>query len=284
MLIDTQTRVIGIIGNPLKQTLSPWMHNLTLRKLGLNYVYLPFEVSRESLSQVIAAVRTLNIKGLNVTIPFKEAVIPLLDDLSAEARASGAVNVICNDQGRLIGYNTDGRGFVASLAEKEIALRGRVLFIGAGGATRSVAYELACAGVTHIDFLDLDEKKAIEMASFIGSPDCSAAGHRMTSDNFTNLGHRADIIINASPVGMFPHTEQAPVASLDCVRDDTVICDLIYNPLNTRFLLMGQSRGLKTVSGVSMFVYQGAYTLEILTGVKPPVDFMKEVVLHKLKA
>lgn len=283
MIIDRNTSVLGIIGNPLKQTLSPWMHNLTLEKMGLNYVYLPFEVARESLAQVISAVRTLNIKGLNVTIPFKEEVIPLLDELSEEAGACGAVNVIKNDNGHLIGYNTDGRGFIASLKEQDVPLKGRALFIGAGGAARSTASELARAGVTHIDFLDTNKERAGAMADFINSPGCSASGYGMSEESFYDLSKLSGIIVNASPVGMYPQTGNAPVASLDAVGNNAVLCDLIYNPLKTRFLSLAEARGLKAIGGFSMFVYQGVFTLEILTGIKPPVEYMKEVVFHQLE-
>jgi shikimate dehydrogenase len=282
MKIDRSTGVLGIIGNPLKQTLSPLMHNLTLEKMGLNYAYLPFEVARNSLAEVISAVRTLNIKGLNVTIPFKEEVIPLLDELSEEASACGAVNVIKNDNGHLTGYNTDGRGFIAGLREADVPLKGRVLFIGAGGATRSTAFEMTRAGITHIDFLDTDRAKAEAMAGFINNSACSAQGNEMREEVFTDLSKLVDIIVNASPVGMFPYIDNSPVSSLDMAGSNTVLCDLIYNPVQTKFLQMGQEKGLKTIGGFSMFVYQGAFTLEILTGIKPPVEYMKEVVFHQL--
>lgn len=282
MVINADTKVIGIIGSPLKQTLSPLMHNLTLKQMGLNYAYVPFPIDKNSLSDALNGLRGLNILGLNVTIPFKEEVIPLLDDLSEEARGCGAVNVIKNVDGYLTGYNTDGRGFVTSLKEAGVSLEGRALFIGAGGAARSTAWELAQAGISHIDFLDTNVAKASMMADFINNSNCSSAGINMREEIFGELCKLADIIVNASPVGMFPQIDQSPVDSLDMVPDHTVLCDLIYNPLTTRFLSMAQERGLKTVSGVNMFVYQGAYTLEILTENKPPVEFMKEVVLHQL--
>lgn len=283
MKIDKDTSILGIIGNPLKQTLSPLMHNLTLEKMGLNYVYLPFETARNNLTAVISAVRTLNIKGLNVTIPFKEEVIPLLDELSEEACACGAVNVIKNDNGHLTGYNTDGRGFIAGLREENVLIKGRALFIGAGGAARSTAFELARAGVTHIDFLDTNKERAEIMARFINSSaGCSTSANIMNEEAFAGLGKSADIIVNASPVGMFPRIDYSPVSSLDMITSNTVLCDLIYNPVKTKFLLMGKERGLKTIGGLSMFVYQGVFTLEILTGIKPPVQFMKEVVSHQL--
>lgn len=282
MVFNTETKITGIIGNPLKQSLSPLMHNLTFQQMNLNYVYLPFGIEPARLQEVSQAMRVLNIKGLNVTIPFKERIIPFIDNLSAEARICGAVNVVKNEDGRLTGYNTDGRGFIAGLAEKGISVRGRALFIGAGGAARSVACALAQNGITHIDFLDLDVDRATAMAIFLENLNCTAAGYIMNEHNFQELSSQADFIINASPLGMFPRIEAAPVANLDAVGKDCVLCDLIYNPCQTRFLLMGEKKGLRTISGASMFIHQGAFTLEIWTGLKPPVDFMREVVFNAL--
>lgn len=283
MVIDNSTSIMGIIGNPLKQSLSPLMHNLTLQKMNLNYVYVPLEIAPQQLAEAITALRVFNITGINVTIPFKEQVIPFLDDLSEEARFCKAVNVIKNDGGRLIGYNTDGRGFIASLEEEKVALHGRrALFMGAGGAARATACGLVSAGIAHIDFMDPDEDRALQMATFIESKNCHTTAFRYDEDKLADLASTADIIINASPVGMFPKVNACPISSLDRVPAHTVLCDLIYNPGVTKFLQMGKNRGLKTVGGVNMFVYQGAFTLEILTGIKPPVEFMKEVVLHQL--
>ena len=141
--IDTDTRVLGLLGNPIKHSLSPLMHNAVFAEMGLNYAYLPFQVQEEQLKEAVTSIRGLSLKGVNVTIPFKEKVIPYLDELSEEAIACRAVNVICNQNGRLIGYNTDGKGFVRALKEENVAIKGRAVFIGAGGAARALAYELA---------------------------------------------------------------------------------------------------------------------------------------------
>ncbi len=283
MYIDTDTTYLGLFGNPVKHSLSPLMHNLTLQKMGLNCIYLPFKVDPINLGDAVAAVRSLNIRGVNVTIPFKEAVLKYLDELSEEARACGAVNLISNENGCLVGYNTDGKGFLAAIKEKRVPLKGRALFIGAGGAARSLAYELARTGVKHIDFLDINHKAAERLAEFITSANSiNTDAALMSEEKFMELSREADIIINCSPVGMYPHNDQSPVSLLD-VSKETVICDVIYNPLTTKFLLMAQDKGVQTVNGLSMFVNQGALTLEIILGIKPPVDYMKEVVRHKLE-
>lgn len=283
MLIDTATRLVGIIGNPLKQSLSPVMQNSTLQKMGLNYVYLPFVIEPDQLESTIKAVRVLDIAGLNVTIPYKQMIIPWLDNLSEEARMCGAVNVIKNINGKITGYNTDGKGFLASLHEQEIPVKGKAVFIGAGGAARSVAYSLGANGIEHIDFLDIDKKQAAETAAWIKQKGFSSNGLLMNSDNFAQLSRDADFIINASPIGMHPGIDVSPVADLDQVKKDCTVCDLIYNPYTTRFLKMAEQLGLKTVKGLSMFVHQGALTLEIWTGIKPPLNFMKEAALNALK-
>ncbi|MEN6347974.1 MAG: shikimate dehydrogenase [Syntrophomonas sp.] len=284
MNINMDTIILGLIGNPLGHSLSPLMHNMTLDKLGVNGIYVPFEVSPGKLEGAIAAIRSLDIRGVNVTIPFKEEVIKYLDDLSEEAAACGAVNVISNVAGRLVGYNTDGKGFVAALQEEQIDVKGRAVFIGAGGAARSVAYELARAGISRLDFLDLSIARAEGLANFITkSTSCCSSAQIMNENEYYILSEKADIIINCSPVGMYPNCEQSPVAEFKQIPARAVLCDLIYNPWQTKFLRLGQEHGLKTIGGCSMFVHQGAQTLEILMGLKPPLSFMKEVVRDQLE-
>lgn len=284
MQIDTGTVYLGLFGNPVKHSLSPLMHNLTLQKMALNCVYLPFEISRNGIQDAVAAIRSLNFRGVNVTIPFKEEVIKYIDDLSEEAAACGAVNLISNEKGRLVGFNTDGKGFLLSLQEEGVVIKGRALFIGAGGAARSLAYEMAKAGIGHLDFMDIDHRRAADLAEFITRvTSCSTDAFAMEEEKFVALSARADIILNCSPVGMYPHNDESPVLSLDFVKSQTVLCDIIYNPLKTKFLLMGEERGLKTINGLPMFVNQGALTLEILLGISPPLDYMKEVVRNQLE-
>ncbi|MEA4923991.1 MAG: shikimate dehydrogenase [Syntrophomonadaceae bacterium] len=280
MLINSRTALLGILGNPLGHSLSPLMHNLTLQKMDLNYIYVPLEVGPDRLEEAITGIRALNFRGVNVTIPYKKAVIPFLDDLSPEASACAAVNLIRNENGRLTGFNTDGPGFMASLAQEGVDSTGNVLLLGAGGAAQSLAYELSIIGARQLNILDLDGDKASELAGLVNKlAPGQAFGAQMSEGLFAGLSREADLIINCTPVGMYPHLDESPVPSLREVRPDTVVYDIIYNPLTTKFLAAAQASNLKTINGLSMFVNQGALTLRILTGFDPPVDYMKEVVL-----
>lgn len=282
--IDPDTRVLGLIGKPIKHSFSPLMHNAVFAQMDLNYAYLPFEIEENQLAEAVTSIRALGLQGVNVTIPYKEKVIPYLDELSEEAAACRAVNVIYNQNGSLIGYNTDGKGFIRALQEENIAIKGRAVFIGAGGAARSLAYELAREGISEIIFMDVDYDKGAGLAKFIAASKlCDSYAEIMEQDKFGIYSKKADLIVNCSPVGMYPRIELSPVEDLCWVSSETVLCDVIYNPLLTKFLRMGQARGLKTVNGLSMFVYQGVLTLEIMLGIKPPAGFMKEVVRIQLE-
>lgn len=285
MLINHETQILGIIGNPIAQSLSPLMHNAVFKQAGLNCIYLPFKISADEVKRTLEAVRILNIKGINVTIPFKEKVLDYLDELSAEAQACQAVNCIKNENGRLIGYNTDGKGFMAAIAEAEVPPGTRkAVLIGAGGAARSVAYNLANNDYKLIEILDITVEKASKLADFIEkSTSCQVRYWLMNPDNFANCCLDAQLVVNCSPVGMVPNIDKSPVDSLAAVPEGAVICDLIYNPPMTKFLHLGQARGLKTVNGVAMFVHQGALTLQILMGINPPLAFMKDVVTNQLE-
>lgn len=285
MDINAETVVLGLLGNPVGHSLSPLMHNQTFAQMGLNCVYLPFLVPPDNLAGAIDGIRSLNLRGVNVTIPFKEAVIPYLDELSDAAAECGAVNVIKNERGRLIGYNTDGMGFIAALQEEQVEVSGsRVLFIGAGGAARSLAAALKREGASLIQLLDMDYNRAQSLAAFIeGQKNCSVQSAVMNEANFNKMSAQADIIINCSPVGMHPGIDASPVQNLDAVEANTVLCDIIYNPPETRLLNLGAARGLKTINGLSMFVHQGALTLEILLGINPDREYMKKVLQERLE-
>lgn len=283
MEVNSNTICLGIFGNPLGHSLSPLMHNAALKKMGLNYIYLPFMISQTEINRAVEAVRTLKIKGVNVTIPFKEEVMKYLDELDESARGCGAVNLIINENGCLKGYNTDGIGFIKGLEQQGAKPGKRAVFVGAGGAARSIAAALINEGAEHLDFLDLDYDKA-ENLSRISRQNASvvAEANVISDDIFASTASKADIIINCTPVGMYPGIEKCPVKSLDMLKDEAVVCDVIYNPLETKFLALARGRGLKTVNGLPMFIWQGALSLELMTGYKPPVEFMAEVVLHRL--
>lgn len=284
MTINLETCLLGVIGNPLTQSLSPLMHNAVFDHLGLNCLYLPLEIAAGSLEKALDALKVLGFTGVNVTIPYKTEVIPYLDVLSEEAEACQAVNCIKNEQGRLTGYNTDGQGFMRALKEAGVESGEHTVIIGAGGAARSVAYNLARSGCRKLEILDIEVNRADDLAMFIENvSNCTTHSRLMTPDNFEAAAAEADLIINCSPVGMMPQISKSPVDSLAAAKNNAVICDLIYNPIETRFLQLGRERGLKTINGAAMFIHQGALTLEILLGITPPLAFMKEVVTNQLE-
>lgn len=284
MVIDKHTLIMGLIGNPLGHSLSPIMHNLTLNEMNLNGVYLPIEVKPQNLREAVMGLRALNFTGVNVTIPYKQAVIPFLDELSPEASACQAVNLIKNVDGRLVGYNTDGMGFMASLREEGVANLSRVSVIGAGGAAQSVTYELVMAGAKQLDIFDINEGRAMNLAGFVNGLGLGRAGaYVMTEGGFERFGAEANLIINCSPVGMYPYTDQTPLQSFQNIKPDTVVYDLIYNPPKTKFLTLAEESNLKTINGAAMLVHQGALTLKILSGFEPPLCYMKEVIKNSLQ-
>ncbi|HZK44472.1 MAG TPA: shikimate dehydrogenase [Syntrophomonadaceae bacterium] len=283
-MINSKTRLIGIIGYPLGHTLSPIMQNKALQEMGLNYIYVPLEVKPVDIKKAIEAIRIYDLMGVNVTIPYKEIVMEHLDELSAEAIACEAVNLIKNEDGRLIGYNTDGKGFVAGLEEADVDVSGQILLLGAGGAARAVGHALATEGVQEMTFLDIDRLKAENLADFIRrKTGVSCYGLEMNRETFALAGKNADIIVNCTPSGMYPEINNSPIDDISMIKKPAVLCDLIYNPLQTKLLAMGRAHGLKIINGVPMLVHQGALTLEILTNLKPPIDIMREVVLHQVR-
>ncbi len=284
MEINCKTRYLAIIGNPLGHSLSPFMYNRLFRNRKLNCIYMPFEVQDLDLEKVLKSLQILNFTGFNVTIPFKQMVIPFLDELSDEARACQAVNLIKNEGGLLKGYNTDGQGFVRGLVQAGIIPRGRVVFIGAGGAARSIAYEMARAGMLRVDFLDIDHLQAENMAEFISSQTgIPASAAVMNQTAFERLAPDTDIVINCSPVGMSPGVDASPVESLAMIKNDAVICDIIYNPRRTKLLKMAESNGLQIINGLPMFINQALLTLEILLNESFAAAELEEVVAPHVK-
>ncbi len=284
MIINPGTRFLGLIGNPLKQSLSPYLHNQTLCHLGLDYVYLPLQIDSAQLKDALLGIRALGFSGVNVTIPFKEEVIPYLDELSPESLACGSVNVILNRQGSLSGHNTDGAGFMRALSERVTVLQDSALLIGCGGAAKAIAYQLARAGFRKLVLMDVELKRALALADFISAGfDLELLALPMQPGFFDQQAAEVDLIVNCTPVGMYPAVEYSPVSSLDAVSPGTVICDIIYNPQQTKFLQMAQKAGLKTVDGLSMFVYQAALSLKLWLNIEPPWEFMKGVAADGLR-
>jgi len=283
--VSIESRICGVIGDPIGHSMSPVMHNAAFDKLGLNYLYVPFRVKKEELVKAIAGMRALNIRGLNVTIPHKVAVIPLLDELDPLAQRIGAVNTIVNDDGALTGYNTDATGFLQALLERRIEPRGKnVVILGAGGASRAISFILAERGA-HLVILNrlLELDWAEELASRISQVfKKEVEALELNEENLAKVLEKADILVNATSVGMKPNSDETPV-SPDLLKPSLTVFDIVYNPLKTRLLREAEVAGAGTISGVDMLVWQGALAFELWTGVKAPVKLMKEEVIKGLQ-
>jgi len=283
--ISGESRICGVIGDPIEHSMSPAMHNAAFEKIGLNYLYVPFRVKKEGLGKAIAGMRALNIRGLNVTIPHKVTVIPFLDELDPLAQRIGAVNTIVNDDGALTGYNTDATGFLQALLERRIEPRGKnVVVLGAGGASRAISFILAERGA-HLVILNrlLELDWAEELASRISQVfKKEVKALELNGENLAKVLEKADILVNATSVGMSPNIDETPV-SPNLLKPSLIVFDIVYNPIKTRLLREAKAAGAETISGVDMLVWQGALAFELWTGVKAPVKLMKEAAIKGLQ-
>ncbi len=281
-MISGKTNIYGIFGSPVEHTFSPGMHNAAFKKIGMDACYVPFAVSPEDLEDAVRAVIPLGLRGLNITVPHKERVLSYLDGLSEEARLIGAVNTVEVRKRRLIGHNTDGRGFLRSLREHgALNPKGKTfLFIGSGGAARAVSFSLALAGAAAIVFLDLDVRKASLLANDIQHK----TGVRAVSIGYETLPEYAadaDCLINATPLGL-RRTDPLPIPA-ELVRKKHLICDLVYNPPDTALLKMAKKQGAKRLPGLGMLLYQGVIAFELWTGEKAPVPVMKNALSRQIR-
>ncbi len=277
-----KTGCCGVIGDPVEHTLSPAMHNAAFRELGLDYVYVPFRVQREELGRAIQGMRALNIRGLNVTIPHKVDVISFLDELDELARKIGAVNTVVNDGGVLRGYNTDAAGFRRALLERGVKAKGkRAVVIGAGGASRALSFVLAEGGADLL-ILNRTPDRARQQAAMVSRIFRGKAGAlELSRENLAKALEKADILVNATSVGMSPAPGETPVAA-DLLRPGLVVFDVVYQPAKTRLLREAEAAGAGIISGLDMLLWQGALAFEMWTGLEAPVAVMRAEIVRGL--
>lgn len=265
----------------MEHSLSPAIHNAAFEASGLPYVYVAFRV--EDVAAAAAGIRGLGIAGVSVTIPHKEAIIPYLDELDEEARRVGSVNTVVNREGRLIGYTTDGAGALRALEGAGVALEStRVVIIGTGGAARAVGFALLGAGCGPLTLVGVLPDQMERLAC-----DLRAAGARVyTCRAGTPEAERAvceaELLVNCSPVGMFPKVDETPVPA-ELLHGGMCVFDVVYNPLETRLLSEARAAGCRVVPGVEMFVGQAAAQFELWTGRPAPVEVMRRVVTGALR-
>ena len=279
-------KVVGLIGYPLGHSVSPAIHNAAFKKLGLDYEYVPFEVAPEDLAESLTGMRALHMAGFNVTIPHKESIVPLIDEVTKLARIIGAVNTVLNQEGKLIGYNTDGAGFIDSLKEdaKINPLGKKTVVLGAGGASRAISIMLAEAGVTSLALSDIQEEKAKDLSEYISSHfEIACDFVEINSKDLQKAIDGADILVNATPIGMHPKVDQSPLPETINLHPKLLVYDLVYNPSQTKLLKTAKSSGCKTCPGLGMLIRQGALAFTIWTGQEAPLEVMRKAAEKALR-
>jgi shikimate dehydrogenase len=263
--------------------MSPVMHNTAYKKLGLDYVYIPFRVKPEGLEPAVAGLRALNVRGFNVTIPHKVAVIPWLDGLDPLAEKIGAVNTVVNTDGELRGYNTDAEGFLQALLEHGIKPKGkRIAVLGAGGASRAITYIMVGKGAR---VTILNRQQELDWAEDIAQLIRKDLGKEVKVLELGQLAgaiENVDILINATSVGMSPAAEESPV-SAHLLNKIPAVFDIVYNPMETRLLREAKAAGARVIGGVDMLAWQGALAFEKWTGQKAPLDLMRGEAVKMLE-
>lgn len=281
-MITGKTRLLAVIGAPIAHSLSPIIQNAALHAAGLDYVYTALPVRADALSSAVRGLRDAGIAGFNVTIPFKTEIIPLLDALSEDARRIQAVNTVVIEDGRMVGHNTDVVGFLAGFAERGIALTGKkAVLIGAGGAARAALWGLLRSGVSSIVIGVRNAAKGAALAAdFAADGDVRAVS--FDDSAWIAACSDADLVVQTTPLGMTPHTEEMPPVDAAMIKPSAVVYDLIYTPAETRFLREARARGCETINGETMLVAQGAEAFSLWTGVRPDMELMKRTLHEEL--
>lgn len=275
-----RAELVGLFGNPVDENPTGPMMEAGFAAQGLNYRYITMKVEKENLKDAIAGIRAIGMRGLNLTIPHKIAVIPFLDELSPAAKIIGAVNSIRVQDGQLIGENTDGKGFVTSLMETGVELNGRIITVlGSGGAARAVAVECAISGAETVNIVARNEERGKELADLI-SEKTEAQGVYFTWKGSVPIPEGTEVLVNCTNVGLYPD-ENKPDITYEDIRKNMTVCDVVFNPPETKFLKEAKARGAATVNGLGMLVNQAALNYCLWTENMAPKDMMKEALLRE---
>ena len=282
MKIDGYTRLAAVVANPIKHSISPFIHNRAFEATNTNGVYLAWEVEGTDLAETVANIRRYQMFGINLSMPYKEQVIPYLDQLSEEARLIGAVNTVVNREGTLIGYNTDGKGFFKSLPSFKIS-RKRLVLLGAGGAAKAILAQAILDGVSQISVFV--RSSSIEKTRPYLEKIQNATGFRVDlfaledvqdlQDSIT----KADLLVNATSVGMDGFSQPIPTSIV--LPEKLLVADVIYQPFETPFLKWAKNQGNQSINGLGMLLYQAAEAFELWTGKEMPTDQIWELLKQK---
>lgn len=280
MSIDGQTQLVGIIGWPVAHSLSPTMHNAAFAYMGLNWRYVPLPVREADLTAAIRGLGALGFRGVNVTVPHKVSVIPMMYSVTDAVQIAGAVNTIRvdRDTGRLEGLNTDMTGFLTDLAVNNVRIdsNSRVVILGAGGAARACAAGLMRSGA-RVTLVNRTLEKAQQIVSFLRSSWAQAQVSAAWLDSLPELAEEATLIINATPVGMWPDVQNSPWPDKLPFPGNAILYDTIYRPLRTKLMQDAETVGARVFGGLGMLIYQGAGSFEAWTGRQAPLDLMKMI-------
>ncbi len=280
--ITGHTGLLCLLGSPVAHSISPEMHNEACNQLGLDYSYLAFDVPEEKMPQTVEGLRTMGVRGWNITMPGKNIMCKLADKVSPASEISGACNTIVNDNGVLTAYTTDGVGFMRAVADNGVDIIGKKMTLfGAGGAATAILVQAALDGVAQIDVFNVKDAfydRAEDIAKKLNErTDCKVAIHDF-SDLELIRASIADsaILVNGTSVGMAPNTDATVLPDPNMLHEGLFVFDVIYNPVETRFLREAKEAGCKTSNGMYMLLYQGAASFKLWTGEDMPVEIIKE--------
>ena len=286
-IFHTNTNVLCLIGHPIKHTYSPFIHNLSANLLGLEFLYLPFDIPQDNLKDALRGMVALGIKGFNVTIPYKETILPYLHTISEEAAIVGSVNTVVNDLGKLVGYNTDVNGIYETLVPYKDEISGlEVSVFGAGGAARALIYNLIrYFRPSKINIINRTEQRAESLKLYFlekmkfENIEC----YELFPPDILPILNQSKLIVNTTSLGMHPDVDDSPISLPNAFIENQIVFDMVYNPVSTKFLRQAKAEGATIINGIKMLVYQGAKSFELWTGTQMPVDSVYDALIKYLE-
>jgi len=282
---DYKAELVGVFGHPVAENPTIVMQEAAFKGKGLNWRYLTIEVYPDDLEDAIKGMKAFNMRGINLTIPHKVAVLQYLDELSESALVIGAVNTIVNNNGKLSGENTDGKGFLKALVDdgKVDPLDRNAVIFGAGGAARAIAVELIFAGLNKLIIVNRTEQKGLELVNHLRDKTSMDVEFVKWEPKFS-IPEDFDIVVNATSIGLYPNIDDKPDIDYNSIKKNMIVCDVIPNPPHTKFLEEAEKRNVKTLNGLGMLVYQGAIGFKMWTEEEAPVELMKEALKREFGA
>lgn len=281
--VNGATRVFCLIGNPVNHSISPQMYNKVFQSLGLNCVYIAFQVEETDLEEAVEGLKALGVSGFNVTIPHKTPMLKLIDEVDSGAQKIGAVNVVVREGDRLIGYNTDVDGVEYAFTKAGVSPNAkRITLLGAGGAARAVIAYFVKAGCKEVYLLNRSLKRALRLAEEAKRDwGLEVTAAPLSTEDLKRFLRESEIVVNATPLGMHPKKDETPVPK-ELIEGDHVVFDVVYTPIKTRLLKDSEDRGARVIRGLDMLVGQGLRAFELFTGLEAPRDVMEKAAVSAL--